>query len=158
MTAWRGQGIERISLGRYKVGAILLTGLFFYDIFWVFGTDVSALSPRSSLLYPPASLSFPYSRCVWGGLLICPLGRRMMQTYTSLRKTRLFFYDIFWVFGTDVSTRSPSSCRSDSFGTPACLSWLAVHLFLGLWFKMKEALENSLLPFLYGISRSLAPM
>jgi minor histocompatibility antigen H13 len=33
------QAIERISLGNYKVGAILLVGLFFYDIFWVFGTD-----------------------------------------------------------------------------------------------------------------------
>lgn len=34
------KGLERISLGSYKVGAILLTGLFFYDIFWVFGTEV----------------------------------------------------------------------------------------------------------------------
>lgn len=32
------QGIERFSLGTYKIGAILLVGLFFYDIFWVFGT------------------------------------------------------------------------------------------------------------------------
>lgn len=34
------QGIQRFSLGTYKIGAILLVGLFFYDIFWVFGTDV----------------------------------------------------------------------------------------------------------------------
>jgi minor histocompatibility antigen H13 len=34
------EGIERFSLGTYKIGAILLVGLFFYDIFWVFGTDV----------------------------------------------------------------------------------------------------------------------
>jgi minor histocompatibility antigen H13 len=34
------KGIESLSLGSYKVGAILLFGLFFYDIFWVFGTDV----------------------------------------------------------------------------------------------------------------------
>ncbi|ETV71109.1 hypothetical protein H257_13509 [Aphanomyces astaci] len=34
------KGIESLSLGSYKVGAILLVGLFFYDIFWVFGTDV----------------------------------------------------------------------------------------------------------------------
>lgn len=33
------QAIERISLGNYKVGGILLVGLFFYDIFWVFGTE-----------------------------------------------------------------------------------------------------------------------
>lgn len=29
------QGIERFSLGTFKIGAILLVGLFFYDIFWV---------------------------------------------------------------------------------------------------------------------------
>ena len=29
------QGIEKFSLGTYKIGAILLVGLFFYDIFWV---------------------------------------------------------------------------------------------------------------------------
>lgn len=29
------QGIEKFSLGTYKIGAILLIGLFFYDIFWV---------------------------------------------------------------------------------------------------------------------------
>lgn len=29
-----------ISLGSFQTGAILLAGLFFYDIFWVFGTDV----------------------------------------------------------------------------------------------------------------------
>jgi len=34
------QGISRFSLGTYKISAILLIGLFFYDIFWVFGTDV----------------------------------------------------------------------------------------------------------------------
>lgn len=33
------QGIEKFSLGTYKIGAILLVGLFFYDIFWVFGTE-----------------------------------------------------------------------------------------------------------------------
>eukprot|EP01128_Nolandella_sp_AFSM9_P008434 TRINITY_DN511_c2_g1_i13.p1 TRINITY_DN511_c2_g1~~TRINITY_DN511_c2_g1_i13.p1 ORF type:complete len:374 (+),score=100.49 TRINITY_DN511_c2_g1_i13:185-1306(+) len=34
------QGISMINLGSYKVGAILLGGLFFYDIWWVFFTDV----------------------------------------------------------------------------------------------------------------------
>lgn len=29
------KGIEKLSLGTYKIGAILLAGLFFYDIFWV---------------------------------------------------------------------------------------------------------------------------
>jgi minor histocompatibility antigen H13 len=32
------QGIEFFSLGTFKNGVILLVGLFFYDVFWVFGT------------------------------------------------------------------------------------------------------------------------
>jgi|UniRef100_A0A7S4FYJ2 minor histocompatibility antigen H13 len=33
-------GVEYLGLSSFKVGAILLCGLFFYDIFWVFGTEV----------------------------------------------------------------------------------------------------------------------
>jgi minor histocompatibility antigen H13 len=33
------QGLEKVSIGSYKIGAGLLTGLFFYDIFWVFGVS-----------------------------------------------------------------------------------------------------------------------
>lgn len=33
-------GISQISIGSFKIGCMLLVGLFFYDIFWVFGTDV----------------------------------------------------------------------------------------------------------------------
>lgn len=33
------QSIERISIGSYKIGVILLSGLFIYDIFWVFGSE-----------------------------------------------------------------------------------------------------------------------
>ena len=32
--------IELISLDTVSVGCLLLGGLFLYDIFWVFGTDV----------------------------------------------------------------------------------------------------------------------
>ena len=41
------QTIERVSLGSYKIGAILLAGLFFYDIFWVFGTEVMVTVAKS---------------------------------------------------------------------------------------------------------------
>lgn len=37
--AFSVRGIEMFSVGSYKIGCILLAGLFFYDIFWVFGTD-----------------------------------------------------------------------------------------------------------------------
>jgi minor histocompatibility antigen H13 len=53
------QGIERFSLGTYKIGAILLIGLFFYDIFWVFGTDVMVTVAKN--LDGPIKILFPRS-------------------------------------------------------------------------------------------------
>jgi len=53
------QAIAKISLGSYKVGAILLIGLFFYDIFWVFGTDVMVTVAKS--FDGPIKLLFPRS-------------------------------------------------------------------------------------------------
>lgn len=53
------QGIEKFSLGTYKIGAILLCGLFFYDIFWVFGTDVMVTVAKN--LDGPIKLLFPRS-------------------------------------------------------------------------------------------------
>ncbi|DBA01101.1 TPA: hypothetical protein N0F65_001729 [Lagenidium giganteum] len=51
------KGIESLSLGSFKVGAILLSGLFFYDIFWVFGTDVMVTVATS--FDAPIKLIFP---------------------------------------------------------------------------------------------------
>jgi len=51
------QSIERISVGSYKIGAILLAGLFIYDIFWVFGTDVMVTVAKS--FDGPIKLLFP---------------------------------------------------------------------------------------------------
>jgi len=53
------KGIEKFSLGTYKIGAILLVGLFFYDIFWVFGTDVMVTVAKS--LDGPIKILFPRS-------------------------------------------------------------------------------------------------
>jgi len=53
------KAIESFSLGTYRTGAILLIGLFFYDIFWVFGTDVMVTVAQS--LDGPIKLLFPRS-------------------------------------------------------------------------------------------------
>jgi len=53
------QGVSLISLGSYQVGCILLGGLFFYDIFWVFGTDVMVTVAKS--FEAPIKLIFPKS-------------------------------------------------------------------------------------------------
>lgn len=57
-------GIEKLSLGSFKVAAILLCGLFFYDIFWVFGTDKlltgdSVMVTVAKSLDAPIKLLFP---------------------------------------------------------------------------------------------------
>jgi len=51
------QGVAMLSLGSYRVGCILLGGLFFYDIFWVFGTDVMVTVAKS--FDAPIKLLFP---------------------------------------------------------------------------------------------------
>ncbi len=64
------QGIALLSLGSYKIGCILLvreapsidltyvkSGLFIYDIFWVFGTDVMVTVAKS--FDAPVKLLFP---------------------------------------------------------------------------------------------------
>ena len=33
-------GIKALVVPNFKIGYLLLLGLFFYDIFWVYGTDV----------------------------------------------------------------------------------------------------------------------
>lgn len=53
------QAIELLNLGSYMNGVFLLSGLFFYDIFWVFGTDVMITVAKNfdgpiKLLFPMA--------------------------------------------------------------------------------------------------------
>jgi len=50
-------GIENMLLGQFKVGFILLCLLFFYDIFWVFGTPVMVTVAKN--LDGPIKLQFP---------------------------------------------------------------------------------------------------
>lgn len=51
------QGIEHLSLGAVMNGVILLSGLFFYDIFWVFFTPVMVSVAKS--FDAPIKLLFP---------------------------------------------------------------------------------------------------
>merc|ERR1712113_348786 len=52
-------GVELLHLNNVVTGCILLGGLFFYDIFWVFGTDVMVTVAKS--LDGPIKLLFPRS-------------------------------------------------------------------------------------------------
>lgn len=40
-------GVSLLQLGSFAIGATLLSGLFFYDVFWVFGTDVMVTVAKS---------------------------------------------------------------------------------------------------------------
>lgn len=51
------QGVALFNLGSYWNGCILLGGLFIYDIFWVFGTDVMVTVAKS--FDAPIKLLFP---------------------------------------------------------------------------------------------------
>lgn len=51
------QGVELISLGSAQVGALLLAGLFVYDVFWVFCTPVMVSVAMS--FDAPIKLLFP---------------------------------------------------------------------------------------------------
>jgi len=50
-------GVELLHLNNVLTGCILLGGLFFYDIFWVFGTDVMVTVAKS--FEAPIKLVFP---------------------------------------------------------------------------------------------------
>lgn len=50
--------LKSINLSSFKVGFFLLWALFFYDIFWVYGTDVMVTVAKN--LDIPIKLMFPY--------------------------------------------------------------------------------------------------
>lgn len=60
-------GVEFLQLPRVSTGFILLGGLFFYDIFWVFGTDVMVTVAKS--FEAPIKLVFPQDLLENGPLL-----------------------------------------------------------------------------------------
>ncbi|XP_024989798.1 signal peptide peptidase-like isoform X1 [Cynara cardunculus var. scolymus] len=69
------QGIEMLSLGSFKTGAILLAGLFVYDIFWVFFTPVMVSVAKSfdapiKLLFPSRIDTRPFSMLGLGDIVI----------------------------------------------------------------------------------------
>ena len=55
--AFAVNGVELLHLNSVTTGCILLGGLFFYDVFWVFGTDVMVTVAKS--FEAPIKLVFP---------------------------------------------------------------------------------------------------
>jgi minor histocompatibility antigen H13 len=57
--SYQGVALLGLRIKSYKVGCILMGGLFFYDIFWVFGTEVMVTVAKS--FDAPVKLLFPKS-------------------------------------------------------------------------------------------------
>ena len=49
--------VSPLALGSYAIGCLLLAGLFFYDVFWVFGTEVMVAVAKG--LNAPVKILFP---------------------------------------------------------------------------------------------------
>merc|ERR1719235_1831176 len=57
------QAVAIISLGRFNIAFVLLAGLFLYDIFWVFGTNVMVAVATN--FQGPIKIIFPVSFDPW---------------------------------------------------------------------------------------------
>lgn len=102
------QAIGLISLGSYKIGCILLCGLFVYDIFWVFGTDVMVTVAKSfdapvKLLFPRNLLSveskYEFSMLGLGDIVIPGIFLALLLRFDSHRQLhrKNFSPVYFWV-------------------------------------------------------------
>ncbi|KAI4978983.1 hypothetical protein ZWY2020_015736 [Hordeum vulgare] len=96
------QGIEMLSLGSFKTGGILLAGLFFYDIFWVFFTPVMVSVAKSfdapiKLLFPTADAARPFSMLGLGDIVIPGIFVALALRFDVSRgiKSRRYFYSAF---------------------------------------------------------------
>jgi len=86
------QGVSLISLGSYQIGCILLGGLFLYDIFWVFGTDVMVTVAKSfdapiKLLFPKSLFAekFSFSMLGLGDIVIPGIFIALLLRYDAHR-------------------------------------------------------------------------
>uniref|UniRef100_A0A674EL32 Histocompatibility (minor) 13 n=1 Tax=Salmo trutta TaxID=8032 RepID=A0A674EL32_SALTR len=107
-------GVELLHLNNVSTGCILLGGLFVYDVFWVFGTNVMVTVAKS--FEAPIKLVFPQDLFEKGlganqfamlglGDIVIPGNCLMFSLYpapSSLKKnTRTYFYTSFlaYIFG-----------------------------------------------------------
>jgi len=89
-----------ISLGSFQTGAILLLGLFCYDIFWVFGTDVmmtvaTKVEAPIKFLYTAPTVTedkYPFSVLGLGDVVIPGLFVRFMSKVDEVLKPGVVSY------------------------------------------------------------------
>ena len=105
--AFAVNGVELLHLNNIVTGGILLSGLFVYDIFWVFGTNVMVTVARS--FEAPIKLVFPQDLLTNGinasnfavlglGDIVIPgifIALLLRFDHSLNRKSNLYFYATF---------------------------------------------------------------
>ena len=95
------QGIAMLNLGSTQVGMILLWGLFFYDIFWVFFTPVMVTVAKN--IDGPIKLLFPTTSS-WEHFNMLGLGDIVIPGMLLARSTRIFPCFSLYAFDHQVQT------------------------------------------------------
>ncbi|KAG2461391.1 HM13 protein, partial [Polypterus senegalus] len=103
-------GVELLHLNNVSTGCILLGGLFIYDVFWVFGTNVMVTVAKS--FEAPIKLVFPQDLLEKGleannfamlglGDIVIPGMLVLSFSYLLKKNTRTYFYTSFlaYIFG-----------------------------------------------------------
>merc|ERR1712098_468575 len=90
--AFAVNGVELLHLNNVVTGCILLGGLFFYDIFWVFGTDVMVTVAKS--FEAPIKLVFPQD-LLENGLNASNFALLLRYDMSLKRNSNFYFYATF---------------------------------------------------------------
>ncbi|KAL6763131.1 signal peptide peptidase-domain-containing protein [Haematococcus lacustris] len=141
------EGIEHLSLGSVQVGGILLVGLFFYDIFWVFCTPVMVSVAKNfdapiKLLFPrglsaadlAAGSSQQFSLLGLGDIVIPGIFVALMLRYDVAHGFKSsYFQSSFWGYvlglGTTIVVMNVFKAAQPAllYIVPCVLGCLAVH-------------------------------
>ncbi|XP_057515098.1 signal peptide peptidase 2 [Amaranthus tricolor] len=134
------QGIEMLSLGSFKTGAILLGGLFLYDIFWVFFTPVMVSVAKSfdapiKLLFPTGDAARPFSMLGLGDIVIPGIFVALALRFDVSRgkdsqyfKSAFFGYTVGLVLTIVVMNWFQAAQPALLYIVPAVIGFLAVHV------------------------------
>lgn len=145
--AFAVNGVEMLHLNNVITGCILLGGLFFYDVFWVFGTDVMVTVAKS--FEAPIKLVFPQDLIENGleaknfamlglGDIVIPgifIALLLRYDHSLNRNSHFYFYATFLAYigglGTTIFVMHVYKHAQPAllYLVPACLG---VPLFLGL--------------------------
>ena len=132
-------GIESLMLPNFKVGFILLWGLFFYDIFWVYGTDVMLTVAKSvdapiKLIFPINLLADPpaFSMLGLGDIVIPGIFVALCLKYDVDKAINLYRKSIQNQTGSQSTSPSNSLWGPISFFKPTYFAWCLVGYALGI--------------------------